>query len=418
MNLTELRRKSMPELTELAAEFGIGNINCHSRQELTLNILHSCAERNITIFGEGFLEVLPDGFGFLRSASCGYLPGADDIYVSPSQIRLFSLRKGEHVSGEVRPPREGERYFALLKVGGVGHSPAEEAKRQPSFDKLTPLYPDRPITLGGDTRELSRRILDLALPLGFGQRCLISAPPQSGKSTLLRQMAAGIAENHPQAHVILLLIDQRPEELTGFERAFSGLSNVELVGSSFEEAPQRHVLICEMLLEKSKRLAERRQDVVILLDSLTSLSRACNAITPSGARMLPGGLEPAAMQRAKRIFAAARNLEEGGSLTVIATAQSTDLADIDDSLLDRTILDEVRGMANMSIRLDKQLAEDKLYPAIDLSRSANHHPDKLYQGKELDELTALRAKLKELPTDEALALLIKKLSKSGSKKNA
>ena len=414
MNLTELRRNSLPELTELAADLGVGNINCHSRQELTLCILHSCAERNITIYGEGFLEVLPDGFGFLRSASCGYLPGPDDIYVSPSQIRLFSLRKGEHVSGEVRPPREGERYFALLKVGSVGHSPAEEAKRQPSFEKLTPIYPNRPMKLAGDPAGPDRRILDLTLPLGFGQRCLISAPPQSGKSTLLRHMAAGIAENHPKTHVILLLIDQRPEELTELERAFAGKDNVELVSSSFEEAPQRHVLICEMLLEKGKRLAERRQDVVVLLDSLTSLSRACNAVTPSGVRMLPGGLEPTAMQRAKRIFAAARNLEEGGSLTVIATAQSTDLADVDDSLLDRTILDEIRGMANMSICLDKQLAEDGLYPAIDFTRSGNHQPDKLLQGKELDELLKLRAKLQKLTPSEAMQMLRKKLGGSSS----
>lgn len=416
MNLTELRRKSLPELTELAADLGIGNISCHSRQELTLNILHNCAERNITISGEGFLETLPDGFGFLRSASCGYLPGPDDIYVSPSQIRLFSLRKGEHVSGEVRPPREGERYFALLKVGSVGHSPAEEAKRQPSFEKLTPIYPSRRISLADASGEPVRRLLDLALPLGFGQRCLISAPPQSGKSTLLRHLAAGIAENHPQTHVILLLIDQRPEEVTEFERAFAGKNNVELVSSSFEEAPQRHVLLCEMLLEKGKRLAERQQDVVVLLDSLTSLSRACNAITPSGVRMLPGGLEPLALQRAKRIFAAARNIEEGGSLTVIATAQSMDPDNIDDSLLDKTILDEIRGMANMSIRLDKQLAEDRLYPPVDFARSGNHHPDKLYQGKELDELLALHGQLKKLTTAEGLSMLIKKLAKPGARK--
>ena len=320
MNLSELKIKSMSELMELAEQYNVEGASGMRKQELIFALLQACASQNGAIYGDGVLEILPDGFGFLRSPLCSYMPGPDDIYVSPSQIRRFNLRKGDVVSGQIRPPKEGERYFALLKVTEIGFEPPENAKNLVLFDNLTPIYPDRQFIMENGDKNYSSRVIDMMAPVGRGQRGLIVAPPRTGKTILLQTIANSINANHPDAYLIVLLIDERPEEVTDMERT---VKNAEVVSSTFDEPPQRHVQVCEMVLEKAKRLVERKRDVVILLDSITRLGRAYNAVTPSSGRVLSGGLDANALQRPKRFFGAARNIEEGGSLTIIATASST-----------------------------------------------------------------------------------------------
>ena len=332
MNLSELKIKSMTELMELAETYEVENASSMRKQELIFTLLQSCASQNGAIFGDGVLEILPDGFGFLRSPLCSYMPGPDDIYVSPSQIRRFGLRKGDIISGQIRPPKEGERYFALLKVNEIGYEPPANAKNIVLFDNLTPIYPQTRISMDVPGDNLSGRVIDLLSPIGLGQRGIIVAPPRTGKTILLQTMANAINANNPDAHLIVLLIDERPEEVTDMERT---VKNATVISSTFDEPPQRHVQVCEMVLETAKRLVERKKDVVILLDSLTRLGRAYNAVTPSSGRVLTGGLDANALQRPKRFFGAARNIEEGGSLTIIATALIDTGSRMDEVILDR-----------------------------------------------------------------------------------
>ena len=345
LSLTDLKTRSMQELMDLAEQYEIENASSMRKQELIFALLSTCPSQNGTIYGDGVLEILPDGFGFLRSPLCSYMPGPDDIYVSPSQIRRFSLRKGDIVSGQIRPPKEGERYFALLKVTEIGFEPPEHAKNLVLFDNLTPIYPDHQLVMENGEKNLSNRVIDLMAPIGRGQRGLIVAPPRTGKTILLQSLANAINANSPEVYLIVLLIDERPEEVTDMERT---VQKAEVISSTFDEPPQRHVQVCEMVLEKAKRLVERKRDVVILLDSITRLGRAYNAVTPSSGRVLSGGLDANALQRPKRFFGAARNIEEGGSLTIIATA----LIDTG-SRMDEVIFEEFKGTGNMEIYLDR-----------------------------------------------------------------
>ena len=344
LSLTELKTRSMQALMELAEQYEIENASSMRKQELIFALLQACASQNGAIYGDGVLEILPDGFGFLRSPLCSYMPGPDDIYVSPSQIRRFSLRKGDIVSGQIRPPKEGERYFALLKVTEIGFEPPENAKNLVLFDNLTPIYPDHQLIMENGEKNLSNRVIDIMSPIGCGQRGLIVAPPRTGKTVLLQSLANAINANNPDVYLIVLLIDERPEEVTDMERT---VKKAEVISSTFDEPPQRHVQVCEMVLEKAKRLVERKRDVVILMDSITRLGRAYNAVTPSSGRVLSGGLDANALQRPKRIFGAARNIEEGGSLTIIATA----LIDTG-SRMDEVIFEEFKGTGNMEIYLE------------------------------------------------------------------
>ena len=406
MNVYELKQKSMQELTELATEYNVENPSNLRKQELIFSILQSCSSQNGNIYGEGVLEVLPDGFGFLRSPMYNYMPGPDDIYVSPSQIRRFGIRKGDVVSGQVRPPKEGERYFALLRVEEVGYNSPEESKKLVLFDNLTPLYPEEKFNVENGATNFSSRVLDLLTPIGKGQRGLIVAPPRTGKTMLLQTIANSIMSNHPDAYLIVLLIDERPEEVTDMERTVTG----EVISSTFDEPPNRHVQVAEMVMEKAKRLVERKRDVVILLDSITRLGRAYNAITPSSGRVLSGGLDANALQRPKRFFGAARNVEEGGSLSIIATA----LIDTG-SRMDEVIFEEFKGTGNMDVYLDRFLADKRIFPAIDINRSGTRKEELLLPADVLNRVWILRKLLASMNPVDAMEFIIDKMK--GTKSN-
>ncbi|MDR1489271.1 MAG: transcription termination factor Rho [Desulfovibrio sp.] len=408
MNLSELKVKSMPELMTLAETFNVENASSMRKQELIFSLLQNCSSQNGAIYGDGVLEILPDGFGFLRSPLCSYMPGPDDIYVSPSQIRRFGLRKGDIVSGQIRPPKEGERYFALLKVNEIGMEPPANAKNLVLFDNLTPLFPDRKLRMENGETAYSGRVLDLMSPVGCGQRGIIVAPPRTGKTILLQSLANAINANNPQIYLIVLLIDERPEEVTDMERT---VKNAEVISSTFDEPPQRHVQVCEMVLEKAKRLVERKLDVVILLDSLTRLGRAYNAVTPSSGRVLTGGLDANALQRPKRFFGAARNIEEGGSLTIIATA----LIDTG-SRMDEVIFEEFKGTGNMEIYLDRHLAEKRVFPAMDINRSGTRKEELLFSEEVLNRVWILRKILAPMSPIDSMEFLLDKMR--GTKSNA
>ena len=407
MNLSELKTKSMSELMELAEEFNIENPSSMRKQELIFDLLQSCASQNGSIFGDGVLEILPDGFGFLRSPLYSYMPGPDDIYVSPSQIRRFCLRKGDVVSGQIRPPKEGERYFALLKVNEIGFEPPENAKNLVLFDNLTPIYPNDSLRMENGAENYSSRIIDMLAPIGRGQRGIIVAPPRTGKTMLLQNMANSINANNPDVYLIVLLIDERPEEVTDMERT---VKNAEVISSTFDEPPTRHVQVCEMVLEKAKRLVERKQDVVILLDSITRLGRAYNAVAPSSGRVLSGGLDANALQRPKRFFGAARNIEEGGSLTIISTA----LIDTG-SRMDEVIFEEFKGTGNMEIYLDRHLAEKRVFPAFDINRSGTRKEELLMNDDTLNRVWILRKILSPMGPIDSMEFLLDKMK--GTKSN-
>ena len=406
MNLSDLKLKSMPELMELAVQYNVENPSGMRKQELIFAILQSCASQNGSIFGEGVLEILPDGFGFLRSPMYSYMPGPDDIYVSPSQIRRFGLRKGDVISGQIRPPKEGERYFALLRVSDICFQPPEASKHIVLFDNLTPLYPNRRLVMENGEKNHSSRVIDLMAPIGQGQRGLIVAPPRTGKTMLLQTIANSINANHPDVYLIVLLIDERPEEVTDMERTV----RAEVVSSTFDEPPQRHVQVAEMVMEKAKRLVERKRDVVVLLDSITRLGRAYNAVTPSSGRVLSGGLDANALQRPKRFFGAARNLEEGGSLTIIATA----LIDTG-SRMDEVIFEEFKGTGNMELYLDRHLSEKRVYPAIDINRTGTRKEELLLAEETLNRVWILRKFLAPMSSIDSMEFLLDKMR--GTKDN-
>ena len=403
MEIAELKSMSIAALTKLAKELNVNGISGLKKQDLIFKILQAKTEKEGLIFGVGVLEILPDGFGFLRSPDYNYLPGPDDIYVSPSQIRRFSLRTGDTVSGQIRPPKEGERYFALLKVEAVNLGNPDEAKDKTLFDNLTPLYPNDRFILEHDPKEVSMRIMDLLTPVGKGQRGLIVAAPYSGKTVLLQKFANSITTNCPEVVLIVLLIDERPEEVTDMQRSVKG----EVISSTFDEPAERHVQVAEIVLEKAKRLVESKKDVVILLDSITRLARAYNSCMPHSGKILSGGVDSNALQKPKRFFGAARNIEEGGSLTIIATA----LVDTG-SRMDEVIFEEFKGTGNMELQLDRNLFQKRIYPAIDIKRSNTRKEELLVHPDELKRIWLMRKALNELNTDEAMQLLIEKLAKT------
>jgi transcription termination factor Rho len=390
-------------LVQLAETMGLENLARSRKQDIIFSILKAHAKNGENIFGEGVLEILQDGFGFLRSADGSYLAGPDDIYVSPSQIRRFNLRTGDTVSGLIRPPKDGERYFALLKVGEINHDAPENAKSKVLFENLTPLFPKKRLKLeqgNGSTEDLTARIIDMVAPIGKGQRGLIVSPPKAGKTMLLQNIAASIAANHPDVQLIVLLIDERPEEVTEMERTVRG----EVVSSTFDEPATRHVQVAEMVIEKAKRLTEHKQDVVILLDSITRLARAYNTVVPSSGKVLTGGVDANALQRPKRFFGAARNIEEGGSLTIIATA----LIDTG-SKMDDVIYEEFKGTGNMEIHLDRRIAEKRVFPAININRSGTRKEELLTAPDELQKMWVLRKVLHPMDELAAVEFLLSKL---------
>ena len=407
MNLTELKEKKIGELTGLAREFNIEGAAGLRKQELIFAILQAQTEKNGFIYGEGVLEILPDGFGFLRCPDYNYLPGPDDIYVSPSQIRRFNLRTGDTVSGQIRPPKEGERYFALLKVESINFEDPESARDKILFDNLTPLYPNERLRLETDPENYSGRIMDLMTPIGKGQRGLIVAAPRTGKTMLLQSMANSIVSNHPEVILIVLLIDERPEEVTDMQRSVKA----EVVSSTFDEQAQRHVQVAEMVLEKAKRLVEHKRDVVILLDSITRLARAYNTVVPPSGKILSGGVDSNALHRPKRFFGAARNIEEGGSLTIIATA----LIDTG-SRMDEVIFEEFKGTGNMEIHLDRKLVEKRIFPSIDINRSGTRKEELLLPVDDLNRVWILRKLLSPLNPIDSMEFLLEKMR--GTKNNA
>jgi transcription termination factor Rho len=400
MNLAELKEKTVADLNTVAKELNVAGTSGLRKQELIFKILEAQTEKNGLVFGEGVLEILPDGFGFLRAPSSNYLPGPDDIYVSPSQIRRFDMRTGDTISGQIRPPKEGERYFALLKVEAINFENPELAKDKILFDNLTPLYPDQRVGLERPDADLSTRIMDLLTPIGMGQRGLIVSPPRTGKTMLLQSIANSITANHPEIILIVLLIDERPEEVTDMQRSVKG----EVVSSTFDEPAQRHVQVAEMVIEKAKRLVEHKRDVVILLDSITRLARAYNTIQPASGKVLSGGIDSNALQRPKRFFGAARNIEEGGSLTIIATA----LIDTG-SRMDDVIFEEFKGTGNMEIHLDRKLADKRVFPAIDITRSGTRKEELLLSEKELNRVWLLRKVLQPMGTVDAMEFLLEKI---------
>ena len=404
-NVTNLKRMSTTDLTKLAEEKGVEMLAGMKKQDLIFKILQSRTGENGAMYGEGVLEILQDGFGFLRSPNYNYLPCPDDIYVSPSQIRKFSLRTGDTVSGQIRPPKEGERYFALLKVEKVNFEIHGTIKDKIPFDDLTPLYPEQRFQLESTPEEVSTRIMDLLTPMGHGQRGLIVAPPYSGKTILLQKLANSITQNHPEVVLIVLLIDERPEEVTDMIRSVKG----EVVASTFDEPAERHVQVAEMVLEKAKRLVEHKKDVVILLDSITRLARAYNTVEPHSGKILSGGVDSNALHKPKRFFGAARNVEEGGSLTIIATA----LVDTG-SRMDEVIFEEFKGTGNMEIQLDRTLFQKRIYPAIDVKKSNTRKEDILMHPDELTRVWLLRKVLNELSAVEAMELLVDRVAKTKS----
>jgi transcription termination factor Rho len=400
MNLAELKEKTVADLNTVAKDLNVTGTSGLRKQELIFKILEAQTEKNGLVFGEGVLEILPDGFGFLRAPSSNYLPGPDDIYVSPSQIRRFDMRTGDTISGQIRPPKEGERYFALLKVEAINFENPELAKDKILFDNLTPLYPDQRIGLERPDADLSTRIMDLLTPIGMGQRGLIVSPPRTGKTMLLQSIANSITATHPEIILIVLLIDERPEEVTDMQRSVKG----EVVSSTFDEPAQRHVQVAEMVIEKAKRLVEHKRDVVILLDSITRLARAYNTIQPASGKVLSGGIDSNALQRPKRFFGAARNIEEGGSLTIMATA----LIDTG-SRMDDVIFEEFKGTGNMEIHLDRKLADKRVFPAIDITRSGTRKEELLLSEKELNRVWLLRKVLQPMGTVDAMEFLLEKI---------
>ncbi|MFQ5669853.1 MAG: transcription termination factor Rho [Acidobacteriota bacterium] len=405
MDIKGLKERNIKDLLSIAQELEVPKAANLRKQELIFGILQAQTEKSGLIFSEGVLECLPDGFGFLRAPEYNYLPGPDDIYVSPSQIRKFGLQTGDTVSGQVRPPKEGERYFALIKVEAVNFENPEVARNKIFFDNLTPLYPNKRIRLETTRENTSARIMDILTPIGMGQRGLIVASPRTGKTMLLQNLAHSVATNHPEMVLIVLLIDERPEEVTDMERSVKG----EVISSTFDEPATRHVQVAEMVIEKAKRLVEHRRDVIILLDSITRLARAYNAIVPPSGKVLSGGVDANALQRPKRFFGAARNIEEGGSLTVIASA----LIDTG-SRMDDVIFEEFKGTGNMEINLDRKLAEKRIFPAIDLNRSGTRKEELLLTRLELDRTWVLRKVLTSLSSIDAMELLIDRMSKTAS----
>lgn len=406
MNVAELKEKKISELAHLAKDFNIEGAAGMRKQELIFALLQSQIEKNGLIYGEGTLEILPDGFGFLRSPDYNYLPGPDDIYVSPSQIRRFNLRTGDTVSGQIRQPKESERYFALLKVEAVNFEDPEVAREKILFDNLTPLHPDRKVDLESTSDNYSTRIMDLMIPIGFGQRGLIVSPPRSGKTMLLQNIANSIIANHKDVVPFVLLIDERPEEVTDMQRSV----DAEVISSTFDEPAERHVQVAEMVIEKAKRLVEHKKDVLILLDSITRLARAHNSVMPSSGKILSGGVDSNALQRPKRFFGAARNIEEGGSLTIIATA----LVDTG-SRMDEVIFEEFKGTGNMEIQLDRRLADKRVFPAIDIKKSGTRKEELLLPEGVLNRVWILRKLLSSLNTVDSLEFLLEKMS--GTKNN-
>jgi transcription termination factor Rho len=402
LDIGQLKEMKMSELTKLAKEMNINGISGIKKQDLIFRILQGKAEKEGLMFGEGTLEILSEGFGFLRSANYNYLPCPDDIYISPSQIRRFDLKTGDHVSGHIRPPKEGEKYFALLKVEAVNYENPEKCKDKIFFDNLTPLYPHDRIVLETEPKEVSMRIMDLLTPLGKGQRALIVAPPYSGKTVLLQKIANSITTNNPGVILIVLLIDERPEEVTDMQRSVKG----EVIASTFDEPAERHVQIAEIVLEKAKRLVEHKRDVVILLDSITRLARAYNTVVPHSGKILSGGVDSNALHKPKRFFGAARALDEGGSLTIIATA----LVDTG-SRMDEVIFEEFKGTGNMELQLDRNLFQRRIYPAIDIKRSNTRHEELLLAEAELQRIWLLRKAINDLNSAESMELLIDKISK-------
>ena len=406
MNLVELKGKNISELVDMAKTFGIGGATGMRKQDLIFSILQAQTEQNGVIHGEGVLEILPDGFGFLRSPDSNYLPGPDDMYVSPSQIRRFTLRTGDTVSGQIRPPKEGERYFALLKVEHINYEDPEVAADKILFDNMTPLYPTERIKLETDPDNLSTRIMDLMTPIGKGQRGLIVSPPRTGKTMLLKDIANAVTANHPDIYKIVLLIDERPEEVTDMARSVEA----EVISSTFDEPPQRHVQVAEMVLEKAKRLVEHKKDVLILLDSITRLARAYNTVVPPSGKILSGGVDSNALHRPKRFFGAARNLEEGGSLTIIATA----LIDTG-SRMDEVIFEEFKGTGNMEVNLDRKLSDRRIFPALDINRSGTRKEELLIEEEVLNRIWILRKLLAPLTQVDNMEFLLEKIK--GTKNN-
>ena len=403
MQLQDLKQKSPADLLALAEEVGVENASTMRKQDMMFAILKNLAEDDVEIMGGGVIEILSDGFGFLRSPEANYLPGPDDIYVSPSQIRRFSLRTGDTVEGQIRAPKDGERYFALLKVSNINFEEPEAARHKVHFDNLTPLYPDEKLKLDPDNptvKDKSPRVIDLVAPIGKGQRALIVAPPRTGKTVLLQNIAQSITRNHPECYLIVLLIDERPEEVTDMQRSVNG----EVISSTFDEPASRHVQVAEMVIEKAKRLVEHKKDVVILLDSITRLARAYNTVVPSSGKVLTGGVDANALQRPKRFFGAARNIEEGGSLSIIATALIET-----GSRMDEVIFEEFKGTGNSEIVLDRKVADKRIFPSMDILKSGTRKEDLLVPRSDLQKIFVLRRILSPMGTTDAIEFLIDKL---------
>lgn len=403
MNLTDLKTKPISELIEIAKDIDLDNVARSRKQDIIFSILKRHAKSGEDIYGDGVLEILQDGFGFLRSAGCSYLAGPDDIYVSPSQIRRFNLRTGDSISGKIRPPKDSERYFALLKVSEINFTKPDNSRQKILFENLTPLFPDERLVLetgNGSTEDLSGRIIDLTAPIGKGQRGLIVSPPKAGKTLLMQHIAQSIVRNDPGCHIIVLLIDERPEEVTEMQRSV----RAEVVASTFDEPPSRHVQVAEMVIEKAKRLVEHKKNVIILLDSITRLARAYNTIVPSSGKVLTGGIDAHALERPKRFFGAARNIEEGGSLTILATA----LIDTG-SKMDEVIYEEFKGTGNQEIHLDRKIAERRIYPAINIRRSGTRREERLTTESELQKMWILRKLLHSMEDSPAVEFLLDKL---------
>ncbi len=406
MNLTDLKKAEITDLHQIAIDLNIEDPSSKRKQDLIFDILEAQADSDGQIFGAGVLETLPDGFGFLRSPDANYVPGPDDIYVSPAQIRRFSLRTGDTVEGQIRPPKEGERYFALLKVNTINFEPSDQIKPKILFDNLTPLYPTEKLQMEIDPEDYATRIIDLMSPIGKGQRALITAPPRTGKTVLLQKIANAITKNHPECILIVLLIDERPEEVTDMQRSV----NAEVVSSTFDEQATRHVQVAEMVLEKAKRLVEHQKDVVILLDSITRLARAYNTVLPSSGKLISGGIDPNALRPPKRFFGAARNIEQGGSLTIIGTALIET-----GSRMDEVIFEEFKGTGNMELVLDRKLSERRIFPAIDINKSGTRKEELLYSPEDLQRIWLLRKVLDQSSTHDAVEWLLGKMK--GTKKN-